>query len=62
MQEQTTSIISIILLLMGSILMLTVGFGLISSKYVIVAGVVCFLIYVLVNLSGISKKLFDDIL
>ena len=62
MQEQTTSIISIILLLVGSILMLTMGFGLISSQYVFVAGIVCFIIYVFTNVIVILKKQFDDIL
>jgi len=43
MSQQTISFISIILLLLGSILMLVLGFGLISSKLAIVAGVVCFI-------------------
>ena len=60
MQEQTTNTISIILLLLGSILTLAIGFGLISSKYLFVAGIVYFVLFVLF-IEGISKKLFDDI-
>jgi hypothetical protein len=61
MQEQTTNTISIILILLGSILMLAIGFGLISFKYLFVAGIVYFILFVLF-IEGISKKLFDDIL
>ena len=61
MQEQTTSIISIILLLLGSVLMLVIGFGYISSKYVFVAGAIYFLLSVLF-IGGILKKVFDNIL
>ena len=61
MQEQTKNTISIILLLLGSILALAIGFGLIASKYLFVAGIVYFILFVLF-IEGISKKLFDDIL
>ena len=40
--------------------MLAIGFGLISSKYLFVAGIVYFVLFVLF-IEGISKKLFDDI-
>ena len=43
---QMTNAIQIILLLLGSILMLVTGFGFISSKYAIFAGVVCFIVSV----------------
>ena len=55
MNGQTTSAIQIILLLLGSILMLTAGLGFISSKYAIVAGVVCFIVSMF--LEGIFKKI-----
>ena len=61
MQEQTASIISIILLLLASILMVIIGVGLLPSKYLFVAGIVYFILFVLF-IEGISKKLFDDIL
>ena len=54
MSQQKISFISIILLLLGSILMLVLGFGLISSKLAIVAGVVCFITSVFID--GIFKK------
>ena len=60
MKEQTTSIISIILLLLGSILFLVIGFGLISSQYVFAAAVLCFIISAFINI--IMQKQFDDIL
>ena len=60
MHQQTTSFISIILLLLGSILLLTAGLGFISSKLVIAAGVVCFIIFVFIDV--ILKKQFDNIL
>ena len=54
MSQQTISFISIILLLLGSILMLVLGFGYISSKLAIVAGVVCLIISVFIDV--ILKK------
>ena len=61
MQEQTTSIISLILLLLVSILMLAIGLGLLSSKYVFAAGLLYFILAVLF-IDGTLKKLFNDIL
>ncbi len=55
MHRSTTGFISIILLLLGSMLMLIKGFGFISSKYAIVAGVVCFIVSMF--LEGIFKKI-----
>lgn len=42
------SIVSTILLVLGSMLMLLAGFGITSSKNVIPAGVACFIVLVLV--------------
>ena len=44
MSKHTISAISIIPLLLGSILMLAIGFGLTSSKYPVFTGVVCFIV------------------
>lgn len=49
MYEYTIDIISIILLLLGSISMLVIGFGFISSKYIFVVGVVCFITPVFID-------------
>ena len=54
MSKQTISAISIILLLLGSILLLATGSGLISSKYPIVAGLVCLIAFVFIEV--ISQK------
>lgn len=61
MQEQTTSFISIILLLLVSILVLTIGLGFLPSEYYFVAGIIYFMLAVLF-IEGKLKKLFDDIL
>jgi hypothetical protein len=61
MQEQTTNIIEIILLLLGSILMLVTGLGFISSKYFVVAGIAYFILAAL-HINGILKKQFHNIL
>jgi hypothetical protein len=57
MHQSMTGFISIILLLLGSILMLAIGLGLISSNYVLVAVLVCFISSVLF-IDGVLKKLF----
>jgi hypothetical protein len=44
MNEPTINAISIILLLLGSLFMLTTGFGLIPLKYAISTGVLCFIV------------------
>ena len=62
MHRSTTGFISIILLLLGSMLMLMLikGFGFISSKYAIVAGVLCFIISVFIEI--LLNNQFNDIL
>jgi len=60
MHRSTTGFISIILLLLGSMLMLIKGFGFISSKYAIVAGVLCFIISVFIEI--LLNNQFNDIL
>ena len=54
MSEQAGSVVSTILLVLGSILMLVAGFGFTSSKNVILAGVACFIASVLI--ARILKK------
>jgi hypothetical protein len=54
MSKQTLSAISIIPLLLGSILMLAAGSGLISTKYPFVAGLICFMVFGLIEV--ISRK------
>jgi uncharacterized membrane protein len=54
MREQMISAIPIILLLLGSILMLAVGLGFISSNNAIFAGVACFIVCAFIE--GIFKK------
>ena len=49
MSKQTINAISIIPLLIGSLLMLAKGFGLISSKYLVVAGLACFAVFVFIE-------------
>ena len=49
MHQSTIGVVSIILLLLGSVLMLVAGIGLISSKYAIFAGVVCFITSVFIE-------------
>jgi hypothetical protein len=61
MHQSKTDFISIILLLLGSILMLAMGFGLISSNYVFVAVLVYFILSVLF-IERVLKKLSDNIL
>jgi len=60
MHQSTTGFISIILLLIGSMLMLIKGFDFISSKYAIVAGVLCFIISVFIDV--LLNNHFNDIL
>jgi hypothetical protein len=54
MSKQTMSAISIIPLSFGSILMLAAGTGLISTKYPLVAGLVCFVVFVFIE--AVSRK------
>ncbi len=54
MHQSTIGVTSIILLLLGSIFMLAAGFGLISFKYAIFAGIVCFMVFVFIEV--ISRK------
>ena len=61
MHQSKTGFISIILLLLGSVSILAMGFGLISSNYVLVAVLVCFIASVLF-IERVLKKLFDNIL
>ena len=61
MYQSKIGFISVILLLLGSILLLAMGLGLISSHYVLVVVLVCFIFSVLF-IERVLKKLFDDIL
>ncbi len=54
MSKQTMSAISIIPLSFGTILMLAVGTGLISARYPLLAGLVCFMVFVFIE--GLSRK------
>ncbi|MCP4609466.1 MAG: hypothetical protein GY845_12200 [Planctomycetes bacterium] len=54
MSKQTKDAISIIPLLLGSILLLAVGFGFILSKNVLLVGILCIIVYALIE--GIFKK------
>ncbi len=54
MSEQTKGAISIIPLLLGSILLMAVGFGFISSNNVLLVGILCFIVSALIG--GIFKK------
>jgi hypothetical protein len=56
MSEQLIDVISIIPLLFGSLLMLASGAGFISSRYSLLAGLLCFLLYGLIE--GIFKRKF----
>lgn len=56
MSEQLIDVISIIPLSFGSLLMLASGSGFISSRYFLLAGLLCFLLYALIE--GIFKKKF----
>ena len=56
MSEQIIDAFSIVPLSLGSILMLASGSGFISSRYAIVAGLLCFTVSALVE--GISKRKF----
>ena len=53
--KQTISLISIILLLLASIFMLIIGFGIMSSKYLAVTAIVCFIASLFIE--PILKKL-----
>ena len=57
MNEYIADAISLVPLLLGSILMLACGSGFISSKYGLLAGLLCFLISALIE--GIFKKKFN---
>ena len=54
MGERKIDTISIIPLSLGSILMLASGAGLVTSRYFILAGLLCFVVFGLVEI--ISKK------
>jgi len=54
MSEQTKDAISIIPLLLGSILLMAVGFGFISSNNVLLVGILCFIVSALIG--GVFKK------
>lgn len=56
MSKQTISAISIIPLLLGSILLLSAGTGLISVKYPLVAGLVCFIVFAFIEGVSIYNK------
>ncbi len=58
MYQSKIGFISVILLLLGSIL-LAMGLSLISSHYVLVVVLVCFIFSVLF-IERVLKKLFDD--
>jgi len=49
MSKQTISAISIIPLSFGTVLMLAVGTGLISAGYPLVAGLVCFIVFAVIE-------------
>ena len=55
MNRQTINAISIIPLSLGSVLMLATGFGLISSRYLIAAGLASFVVFVFIEV--ISGKI-----
>jgi hypothetical protein len=61
MHHSKKGLISGIPLLLGIILMLAMGLGLISSHYVLVVVLVCFIFSVLF-IERVLKKLFEDIL
>ena len=50
MAKQSISAISIIPLFLGSILMLVAGSGLVSTKYPFYAGLVCYVIFALIEI------------
>ena len=56
MSERIMDIISIVPLLLGSVLLLAYGTGFISSKYPVLAGLLCFVVSGLIEL--IFKKKF----
>ncbi|MCP4611869.1 MAG: hypothetical protein GY845_24465 [Planctomycetes bacterium] len=49
MSEQTKDAISIVPLLLGSILLIAVGFGFISSNNVLLVGIFCFIVSALIG-------------
>ncbi len=59
MHQSKIGIVSVIPLLLGIILLLAMGLGLISSHYVLVIVLVCFIFSVLF-IERTLKKLFDD--
>ena len=61
MHRSTIGLISIILLLIGSLSLVAMRLGLISSDYVIVAVLICFIASVLF-IERVLKKQFDEIL
>ncbi len=59
MYQSKIGFISVILLLLGCILLLAMGIGFISSHYVLVVVLVCF-IFSVSFIERVLKKLFDD--
>jgi hypothetical protein len=57
MSKQTINVISIISLSLGSILMLAAGSGFISAQYPFVTGLICFMVFGLIEvISRINNR------